>query len=320
MAGEPKSKKKSRKAQKKADRGTSLPLRGTFTAEEAALLELWLPKYLLLKRAHGNKFVGFWEPLFEEYFRVRPLPPLTPKDIANGVDQGDHRGERMATVKQLIVISELENGRRALLYLSKESKPRVLSTYHAYGTMNKEHISPVITQEWVDSILLERYTDEEKAMPVPQVPIAFRNTTLKHLLQAEPPSVQAEVDAWWWAKQTAGVKGDNEADEETARFEKAGQYHQAQQALGPTIQRILQNIEEQTGLIGLFTVVGPGCSIDARSGEIASFTTSSPPFKKGASEAAFGALRAEGRCGSARLPTSNAPERDIVTGNAPHTV
>lgn len=31
----------------------------------------------------------------------------------------------------------------------------------------------------------------------------------------------------------------------------------AQQALGPTIQIILENIEEQTGLIGLFTVVGP---------------------------------------------------------------
>lgn len=34
-------------------------------------------------------------------------------------------------------------------------------------------------------------------------------------------------------------------------------YNRAQQALIPSIQRILTNIEEQTGLIGIFTVVGP---------------------------------------------------------------
>lgn len=34
-------------------------------------------------------------------------------------------------------------------------------------------------------------------------------------------------------------------------------YVRAQQALGPTIQRILESIEEQTGLIGIFTMVGP---------------------------------------------------------------
>lgn len=43
----------------------------------------------------------------------------------------------------------------------------------------------------------------------------------------------------------------------------------AQQALGPTVQRILQNIEEQTGLIGLFTFVGPQ---PARGGNIGAVT------------------------------------------------
>lgn len=34
-------------------------------------------------------------------------------------------------------------------------------------------------------------------------------------------------------------------------------HDRAQQALGPTVQRILENIEDQTGLIGIFTFVGP---------------------------------------------------------------
>lgn len=33
--------------------------------------------------------------------------------------------------------------------------------------------------------------------------------------------------------------------------------NRAQQALIPTVQRILANIEAQTGLIGIFTAVGP---------------------------------------------------------------
>lgn len=101
MLGTQKAEKRARKAKDKADNSTGQQLRGIFTAEEAALLELWLPKYLLLKRAHGKKFVGFWEPLFEEYFRVSPLPPLTPEEIASGIDQGDRKGERMAMIKKV---------------------------------------------------------------------------------------------------------------------------------------------------------------------------------------------------------------------------
>lgn len=73
----------------------SQPLRGVFSAEEVATLDRWLPKYLLLRRSRGKKFMGFWEPLVEEFFELHPLPPLTPEDIANGVEQGDRKGERM---------------------------------------------------------------------------------------------------------------------------------------------------------------------------------------------------------------------------------
>lgn len=113
-----------------------------------------------------------------------------------------------------------------MLDLAKESKSRILSAYHAYGAMNKDRVASVIDLEWTESILLDRHTDEEKAMAIPPVPISFRNATLKRLLQAEPSSVQAEVEAWRHAKRAAQMKTEGEVDEESARLEKAKQYHQ----------------------------------------------------------------------------------------------
>lgn len=241
------------KVKKQADKAVIKVLRGIFTAEENALLELWLPKYLLLKRMHGKKFVAFWEPLYEQYFNEHPLPPLTPQEIASGVDQGERRGNRMLFIKQvshhnMIIlcvpithhyiqrirewfnnhtrVATSGKGRRVLLDLVKASKPRKLSAYHAYSAMNKDRIGPIIDQEWVNSVLLQRHTDKEKAMAMPPVPIAFRNATLKRLLKAEPPSVQADVETWRQTRQTPEVKIDEEVDEETARLAKADQYHQ----------------------------------------------------------------------------------------------
>lgn len=148
-------------------------------------------------------------------------------------------------------------GKHKILDLVKESKPRIVSTYHAYSTMNKDCVGLIIDQEWTKSVLLERQTDEQKAKPVPPVPIQFRNATLKSLLQAEPSSVHADVESWQRSRLAVKLKVGEDIDEETARLNKADQYHQVQQGLGPTIQQILENIEEQTGLMGLFTVVGP---------------------------------------------------------------
>lgn len=92
--------KKAREGEGKADR-TNQPLRGIFTTEEVTLLDLWLPRFLLLKRTHGKKFVGFWEPLFEAYFKAHPLPPLTPEEIASGIDQGNRKGGRMKLIKKV---------------------------------------------------------------------------------------------------------------------------------------------------------------------------------------------------------------------------
>lgn len=91
--------------------------------------------------------------------------------------------------------------------------------------MHKGRVGPIIDQEWANSILSERHTDEQKALPMPPVPIAFRNATLKRLLQDEPPSVQAEVEAWRQAKRSAEVKAEGEVDEEAVRLETAEQYH-----------------------------------------------------------------------------------------------
>lgn len=118
-----------------------------------------------------------------------------------------------------------------MLDLVKESKPRVLAAYHAYNAMNKDRIGPIIDQEWVKSVLLERHTDEQKALAVPPVPIQFRNATLKSMLQAEPASVHAEVEVWRRENLAAKVKATGETvgeedDEATHRYEKADQYHQ----------------------------------------------------------------------------------------------
>lgn len=76
-------------------------MRGTFTAEEVARLLTWLPTYMQLKRANGRKFVGFWEPLWAEWFLNHPLPPLTNNEITAGVDQGERKGERTAKVQKV---------------------------------------------------------------------------------------------------------------------------------------------------------------------------------------------------------------------------
>lgn len=77
------------------------PARGTFTADEVVTLKHWLPRYMQLKRAHGRKFVDFWEPLWEEFFKNHPLQTLTEEEIAGGIEQGDRKGERMTKVQQV---------------------------------------------------------------------------------------------------------------------------------------------------------------------------------------------------------------------------
>lgn len=76
-------------------------LRGTFTAEEVALLECWLPQYLSIKRVPGKKFVDLWGRLLQDFFANHLLPDLTPKEIASGVDEGKRKGERQQTVQKV---------------------------------------------------------------------------------------------------------------------------------------------------------------------------------------------------------------------------
>lgn len=91
--------------------------------------------------------------------------------------------------------------------------------------MNKDSVALIINQEWAKSVLLERHTDEQKAMPVPPVPIHFRNATLKSLLQAEPPTVHTDVEEWWRAHLAVKPKTGEEVDKEAVRLDKADQYH-----------------------------------------------------------------------------------------------
>lgn len=154
----------------------------------------------------------------------------------------------------------------------------MLAPYQAYSRLYQERLGPLINKEWADSVSSQRATEEDSGQvkPIPPVPINFRNATLKRLLLAEPPEIRAEIEEW--RKAEHGIRPSVEAsevlEEDDARFEKAEQYHRcadqiqshvycieihvrAQQVLASTIQRILENIEEQTGLIGIFTVVGP---------------------------------------------------------------
>lgn len=77
------------------------PLRGTFTAEEVAFLKNWLPRYMATKRLPGKKLLGFWEPMWENYWASHPLPPLTAEQLSSGVDQGDRQGERAGIIQKV---------------------------------------------------------------------------------------------------------------------------------------------------------------------------------------------------------------------------
>lgn len=71
------------------------------TSAEKTTLEEWLPEYANLERVLGKKHEGFWEPKWLIFFQRHPLPPLTVQEIANGVDQGDRKGERIAHIKHV---------------------------------------------------------------------------------------------------------------------------------------------------------------------------------------------------------------------------
>lgn len=143
--------------------------------------------------------------------------------------------------------------------------------------MFNERVGPVIEKEWADAVLSQRDAeddeDEDEATQIPPVPIHFRNAALKRLLDAEPSEVHKEVDVWRNAHH-GKTRVAAPPDENSSSFDDAEKFHRyadqfqshicvtetygsAQQVLASTIQRILQNIEEQTGLIGIFTVVGP---------------------------------------------------------------
>lgn len=77
------------------------PLRGTFTAEEVARLQSWLPKYMQTKRLPGKKLLGFWEPMFSDWWANYILPTLTTEEFAAGVDQGDRKGERVGIIQKV---------------------------------------------------------------------------------------------------------------------------------------------------------------------------------------------------------------------------
>lgn len=80
--------------------------------------------------------------------------------------------------------------------------------------------------QWADSVISSRRTAEENAKPIPAVPINFRNAALIKLLEAEPPSVQAEVEVWRQAQQQADeLKDEEDLDEEALRLQKANIYH-----------------------------------------------------------------------------------------------
>lgn len=116
-------------------------------------------------------------------------------------------------------------GRRSALDLVKESKPRLLSTYHAYSAMFKPRLGPIINREWTTSVISRRVTEEDNSKPIPPVPINFRNAALKRMLAEESPETQAEVEAWRQSQHIVEVKGQGDDDEEICRLAAANQYH-----------------------------------------------------------------------------------------------
>lgn len=108
-----------------------------------------------------------------------------------------------------------------------ESKPRLLATYQAYNKIFKDRLTPIIEAEWLSSILAKRNTEEERALKVPQVPINFRNKAVKRMLEAEPPEVHEQVEAWRQARR-APIEDieyiEAETMEETVNFSKADEY------------------------------------------------------------------------------------------------
>lgn len=117
-------------------------------------------------------------------------------------------------------------GKRALLNLTKESKPRLLAPYQAYGRMFKDHVGPIINKEWDAYVLTQQDSAEDEAPQIPPVPINVRNATLKRLLHAEPPQIHAEVEVWRKAHLVPKGSNEDKSADECVRFDKAEQYHQ----------------------------------------------------------------------------------------------
>ncbi|KAF7967411.1 hypothetical protein HWV62_34381 [Athelia sp. TMB] len=248
-------------------------IRGSFTPEELVTLNTWLPRYQQAKRTNGKQLPGFWPPFETQYFKDHPLRALTLEEVAQGM-----------TAKQLLALVRKRqrewfnnhsrtttsgSGRRAMLELVKDSKSRLLSITHAYNALHKERLGPIIIQEWTESVISGRTTDEEKSKPVPPVPINFRNAMLKRMFAEESADVKTEVEAWRQARHANDAKKEEGDDEESRRLATANRYHRAQQALIPSLQCILENIEKQTGLIGVVTLVGPE---PGRGGNLGAFT------------------------------------------------
>lgn len=88
--------------------------------------------------------------------------------------------------------------------------------------MYKSRVGPIIQKQWTDSVLLTRYTEEEKARPIPAVPISFRNANLSKMLRAEPTEVQDGVEVWRQAQRSPIViEGD---EDDAVRLNKASKY------------------------------------------------------------------------------------------------
>lgn len=109
--------------------------------------------------------------------------------------------------------------------LTNAPKTRLLSVCHAYSAMFKTRLGPIIDQNWANSVISERLTEEEKAKPIPAVPINFRNTALKRMLADEPQEIHDEVETWRQAQRNKDVKEQGDDNEETCRLAVANQYH-----------------------------------------------------------------------------------------------
>lgn len=116
-------------------------------------------------------------------------------------------------------------GTRKLLNLTAESKQCMLAPYQAYSRMFNERLGPIISTEWEVDVALKRSAEEDETLTkIPPVPINFRNSVLKRLLQAEPPEIHEAIEEWRKGKPVKdGIE--EEANEDTARFAKAEQYH-----------------------------------------------------------------------------------------------